>query len=330
MSGRVVSGDVSGWGFEGVGESVVVSADGWVDGVSGSGGGSRPGSGAGRPRGSKNGRRRVGAVRAGDVEVLGFVARYRFVTARQIARRFGSHYDTVRSRLSRLRGEGLVESWQVAAGRCVYAGTRKGLRFVGCEDLVVARPTLGAMRHTLGLADVGIGLEVAGERVVTDAVARSWAARVDPKGTAGVGNKKALADWRGVARERVVEKIVEAGFTQTGDGSDMFDGHDPDVFVLPVPGKKTPHSPDLVLLREGGNVAVELELTKKEPRDWAVLLQAYAHAGSPFAHVLYLTDRRDIATGLLRVSEQHSLHQVVTVRRWSPVDQFIMKSGGIT
>ncbi|MDQ3608043.1 MAG: hypothetical protein M3459_03955 [Actinomycetota bacterium] len=69
---------------------------------------------------------------AKDVEVLGWVARFRFVTGALVGQRFGASVQRANARLRRLEGVGLIEreTGQVGQARAVWV-SRAGLEVLG-------------------------------------------------------------------------------------------------------------------------------------------------------------------------------------------------------
>jgi DNA-binding transcriptional ArsR family regulator len=102
-----------------------------------------------------------------DIEILRWLARFRGVTAAQVGRRFEMGYSRVSRRLNQLGAGGYVALERVLHRRPgLYIVTEEG-QVVGGADLPVATVALGTYEHDVALADVAIGAELAGERVVT-------------------------------------------------------------------------------------------------------------------------------------------------------------------
>lgn len=108
-----------------------------------------------------------------DVEVIRFVARYRFATQAQIARRFGISWRRAYRRLGMLVSAGWIERQGAFHGMPgLYLPTRKGMSvFPG--ELAIPRIDFRQLDHDLGLVELGIDAELAGDAVVTDREIRS-------------------------------------------------------------------------------------------------------------------------------------------------------------
>lgn len=215
-----------------------------------------------------------------ETAFLGTLARWRCMTAGQLAGWFGVSEFVVYRRLRVLRRHGLVEyerPFQHEPG--VFLITSAGLGVVRCE-LPVPRLDLRTHRHDLLVVDAAIELRVerAELSVVTEREMRSRDRREDrPEDTPTLG-------------------VAYPGCGPSG--------------YLRV------HYPDLALLDAVGRrrVGVEAELTSKGRRRLEQILTAYAR-DRDLQQVVYLTDRDAIARAIERAADRAGARELLDLRR---------------
>jgi len=166
-----------------------------------------------------------------DLEILGWLARFRGATAQQVGQRFSMGYSRVSRRLSQLGADGLVTLERVLHRRPgVYLVTAKGQTIAGI-DLPVAALVAGAYQHDLAVVDVAIAAELADTQVIT---------------------------------QRQMQTLEVTG------GGDL-------LYAVELPDRER-HFPDLVLERDDGRWALELEITDVRSELLEAILRAYAGA----------------------------------------------------
>jgi hypothetical protein len=250
-----------------------------------------------------------------DMELLVRLARYRYLTVRQVAGQWGVSVGTVRGRVRELAAAGLVQRWSTGQVNLIGV-TGRGLDLLGATGWGVAEPAWGAVPHMLGVGDVGLWLEGHGLRVVGELEVRGvW--RATRMGVASpirevleAGRKIAAAGEVGVRGVRVPWLLTPAP--------------DPGPFVLATGGNGW-HIPDLVISgarRPDGvasSIAVEIELSKKMPADIDRILGAYRAAlpgagrGGVFGKVVYYTPDERLARWLRRRADRLHMGDTVEV-----------------
>jgi hypothetical protein len=250
---------------------------------------------------------------ARDMDMMRFLARYRMATVGQLARRFETSETALRNRLPKLADMGLITwAWAAQTKPKIWLITEQGLQTV---NMILTAPTVkwGQLRHTLGLVDLGITFELAGEIVLTEREIRAAATRYTPTPR--------------------LKTAIDMTRYQANLTSMPVDGLDPvaemqrikDALIVPVPGRNIGHIPDMVLARQpfpggsSGNISVELELTRKSLSEWNTVLTAYKNSNA-FAEVYYFVMNREVRVGLQGVIKTLGLEDKVKVVNFEPID----------
>lgn len=254
-----------------------------------------------KKRGPKPGLR----LTARDVQILTFLARYRVATVGQLARAFQTSETALRNRLPRLEKEKLVSwAWGAQSKPKLWLITRQGLQVT---NMTLTVPTVkwGQLRHTLGLTDLGIEFELAGELVITEREIRAAATRYSP-----TSRIRTAIDLMSVIEEIEAEDIESR--TQRN-------------LIVPMQGRALGHIPDMILAREAypngdsGNIAIELELNRKNTAEWVLVLTAYRD--SPlFEKVIYYTMNKEIKRALTAIAKAINAEDKIEVQFFVPVD----------
>lgn len=208
-----------------------------------------------------------------DRHLLETVASYHGVTAPLLMRTYfdGHARSGVYKRLARLVGIGLLEDLRTGPSNrsrprdvpALYVPTRAGLAWVG-SSLPCTPVPLATTKHTLAVAEVGLGIEsrYEGVRVLTDRELR-----------------QEIAMWR--SQDGTATPVAAAWL-----GTDELST--PQTPRWDIPAKPKTHCPDLVLRdRDGGLAAIEVELTAKNEARLRSTLEMYARA-SKYRRVDYV------------------------------------------
>lgn len=248
-----------------------------------------------------------------DGQILSFLGRYRFATVGQLARHFDTSETALRNRLPRLEEQGLVTwAWVTQNKPKVWLVTAEGLKTAGL-DLREPNIKWGQFRHNIGLVDLGIQFEAAGEVVLTEREIRAGAGRYEPSPR--------------------LKKAIEFSRQQANVGEIPADGLSPAqeherlrrCFIIPMPGRSLGHVPDMVLLRQPypdgrvGHIAVELELTRKSLGEWRQILAAFRNS-DVYDKVHYFVATNEMKKSLSGVIRGLRAEDMITVSVFSPVD----------
>jgi hypothetical protein len=258
------------------------------------------------------GRKMPGGIRLTDRDyaLLTFLGRYRLATIGQLARRFDTSASALRNRLPRLEAAGFL-TWAYTGQTKpkVWTVTETGLRVAGVS-LGTPQIKWGTLRHTLGLVDLGITFEEAGELVVTEREIRAASTRYMP-----TARMRAAIEMRAaVAVERGEVVGVEDSPRLAKEG-----------YVLPMTGRQFGHIPDMVLVRQpfpnglAGSLAIELELNRKTLSEWNLVLSTYRDS-TAFASVVYYVVDADIERALVGAIRALGADQKIHVVRFTPID----------
>lgn len=157
--------------------------------------------------GRRRRRDRGGRITERDVEIIGWIARWRFASLAQVRARFSLGRSVAYECLGRLVERGCLEFERLFVGRpAVYTVTATGL---GLAEVALPRVgvDLRTYRHDAALVDVAIGLETRGLAVLSERELRAGDAGVaKPRHAVLLGG--AQADGR--ARRHYPDMIVGA------------------------------------------------------------------------------------------------------------------------
>jgi DNA-binding transcriptional ArsR family regulator len=220
---------------------------------------------------------------ARDRELLAFAAEQRFVLAAQLARRLGVTARTAGRRVAALRAAGLLRAERPFAHETpAYRITRAGLRAIASP-----RPLPRPIDPALYRHDVGV----------------TWLAAAAAGG--GFGE---LREINGERRMRSEDGRRGAGAPEPAHG-------------VRIGAGEARHFPDLVLVTAAGHrIAVELELTTKEPARRERILAAYA-AEPRIDAVLYLVEHPAAAAALARSAARAGAAGKLRVQRFRWADR---------
>ena len=254
-----------------------------------------------KKRGPKPGIR----LTARDVQIMTFLARYRVATVAQLARMFDTSETALRNRLPRLEKERMVSwAWGAQSKPKLWLITRQGLQVI---NMTLTAPTVkwGQLRHTLGLTDLGIEFELAGEVVITEREIRAAATRYTPTA-------------------RIKTAIDFMDFIKSYDEDDE-SGQIQRALTIPMSNRSFGHIPDMVLARQSypngssGNIAIELELNRKHTSEWVAVLTAYRDT-QLFELVQYYTMSKEIKRALTAIVKALGAEDKIQVHYFVPVD----------
>lgn len=245
-------------------------------------------------------------LRRRDLEVISFLARYKFATRSQIERHFGTEHFS--RRLAQLRRAGYLWGETITRSQTLWTPSNAGLDLVDLDypALSGGKITPSTIGHTLGLVNLGSDFETG----KTDTMYLPEALHQNPEGER-------------VVQEREISMSFKQYLTMTGDPRVLRStnvekwGSEPWTYVIHSTTKS--HTPDLVLDRggKGKDIAVELELSPKRNTEWKNILSMYKT--SPYAHVIYYTHKRGIAGALNRINRDEVGMANFHVRTYNPL-----------
>jgi len=236
-----------------------------------------------------------------DYQLLAFLGRYKVATVTQIARYFKTSESAMRNRLPRLERAGLL-GWAYTgqAKPKAWTVTETGLK-VASVALSAPHIKWGTLRHTFGLVDLGITFEHADETVVTEREIRAAARDVPTSRLHGT----------------LLTHISPDGEEETRDAADTY--------IIPIKGRQLGHIPDMVLARPpypsgaSGFIAIELELHRKNIKEWQTILTAYRDTPL-YDKVVYYTPDRDIRRALKKHITQLNAAHRISIEHFTPLE----------
>lgn len=269
-----------------------------------------------------------------DVRVIDFLGRYRYATKVQAARLTGTSEAAINARMIRMGHAGFLRKESVANGKGVWTPTREGM---GVADLDFAplgagRISVVTMAHTLGLANLGVEVEVGNgaelfdfpldsERVVTERMISSSQLRMRK-----AREVREADDWVGTWEPDDL-LLRDAEYDPSGDSPELVPGNEA-LFVVTSSLYGKEHVPDMVIpMRRGEdgfsrNVAVELELSPKHHSEWKRILMTYMES-DVFGSVVYFTHKKTIANALLGIADGIGMKNLI-MRKYVPTSEHLI------
>jgi hypothetical protein len=275
-------------------------------------------------------------VQEHDLIIFSFLSRYRYATTDQLARLLDKMPRTVAGRMKRLEAQGFVHSKNVTDGKMIWLNRKAGGAIVESPFSPIHRSEVSFfnMAHSLGLVNIAVELEreqggtdVLGERQNGSPaflVNRFKLGNRDSSLPKTLGEmtvserqmRQAQMTGRVGGRPKSFPQLsheVKEAVANSAEAPELQEGNEHLFIVYGARGKSATggveHVPDLVVTRDRDangkpmNIAIELELTKKNPEEWKEILRYYRDFGWMYDKVIYMTHKRSIAEGLKRVNE---------------------------
>lgn len=284
----------------------------------------------------------IGGVRLTnrDIAIMSFLGRFKLASVSQLARRFDTSETALRNRLPRLEKAGLLTYGWAAANRAkLWLPTDAGLK-VAAMDLPAPKLSWHSLRHDLWLVDLAIAMETS-EVVLSEREIRAASLRTKHKTRRGIDDAAPLAPTPRMttalemsshhlihqnetpSTSETIGELTTADITRAG-------------YTFPVHGRKGQHGvghiPDLVLVRQpytdpttghisSGNVALELELTRKTMSDWTNIITGYRDTPI-YAQTYYFVVSRDIGRSIQSViNSVPGANTQIFVKEFTPTEQ---------
>lgn len=285
-----------------------------------------------------------------DIEVMRFLARFQYATARHIARIYSETEGASQRRLNRLRERGLVLSNYFYGAKTIYWLTEEGMLLSGYDYKVLHQEkdiNLQSFPHRFGLnhlaanimgANVNVldlddfpqknreslvdGSMIEGETLVSEYEIHSTLARKRGSMRGEIYKPQIIAENRSALREWAKRK--RDGMPDEENPSPEFIHGNEYMFAL-YP-KEIPelvhHIPDLVVKRPRDpvsgvprSIAVELELNvKRDKESYKRTMSAYKADEMMFKEVVWVSPEKDIRTVLERAADDVGLTETGRVR----------------
>ncbi len=277
----------------------------------------------------------VGGVSLKDFDVLVFLAKFKYASARAVANLHGVGERTSRQRLLRLRSVGLVDSVRLWGSEPVWVVTRAGMLLSGFDLPLVSasRISYALLAHQFVVNNVASNLFGGGVNVLS---LDGWPERlrVDGSGQLRFGeevvsetelqssfSKMKLLQKSEVYRPLLVGSIEKSFGEWEAAGCpavspEMLFGNEFMWLLFPPFNLNTVyHMPDLVVKRERGpggeprSIAVEVELNPKGGVNYERVLQMYKADRRLYSKVVWVCKGVQVARSLEKVAKEIGLWQ---------------------
>lgn len=261
-----------------------------------------------------------------DLEIIRFLARYRYAQSVQVARLVKTSDKAAGIRLSKLHKAGLIRKEEITRGQVIWTPLKSGLAIADVDfpALHAGKISIVTMGHELGLANIGVELEIGGDNILNE---DGWPFY----NRYSLMSNDSLEDEDMLLGENVLTtREIRSGQTRWNANKDRetLIGERDDLLALWEPGERSPetnpdnafmfamysanygdHIPDMVVARDRNadgspnSIGIELELSPKPVREWVRILSNYAESNM-FGKVYYYTTKKSIADTLKRVNRQ--------------------------
>lgn len=270
-----------------------------------------------------------------DLEVLQFLAKFKYATARQLSNLSGVVEKTALGRLQRLQGKGLVESVVLWGSSRVWVLTSAGMLLSGFDLPLVRgeKVSFANVGHQFVVNHVASNLWGGGVNVLgLDVFPRRG--RVDSSGVARFGEvvvseteiQSSFSKMRLLQKSEVYRPLVVGSIDRAfrnweleggrGDSPEFLHGNEYMWKLFPPFNLGLVyHDPDLVVARPRArdgkprSIAVEVELNSKESHRYLKTLLAYKADKRLFAKVIWVCNNLQSAKSLESLSKEIGLWQ---------------------
>ena len=257
-----------------------------------------------------------------DKELLGIASRYRYVTTRTAARYLDVSHDTARRRMRKLKEVSLFTSKQVGPHQTLWLPTPSGLELINSPYKAIEKHNLGLahLNHETGILHLGVELETAHSNPLNEALTLQYKhpdlsnpteEKIRGNNTVTVKQMRSSQYWwmkKYGSQEAVVDKIEEAKSIWQRNPHQQTPELHPDNAVMWILFDEKAHNPDLVVARDRNpdgspaSLAIELELTSKQPVEWERILRSFKNSWQ-YDKLYYLTPHESIAKKLKKIND---------------------------
>lgn len=267
-----------------------------------------------------------------DINIIRFLARFRYAQGVQVARYVDSSEKAIDQRLTKLGKAGFLRREDVTRGQSLWTPTAWGLSMADLDFRAIGEGKISyvTIAHTLGLVNIGVELETGKENLLGEEVWPQENRLSLVTGELLPGEvlvtereiRQGQSRWKksGMAR-RDSEQAFSLSLSQwlAGDRTEgtpeLEVGNEAMLILWATKAGRSDHIPDLVVARprhdDGtpGSYAVELELNAKPLKEWTRILSTYYEARDLYAQVHYFTHKKSIADSLNKIAEDVGLTQ---------------------
>lgn len=278
-----------------------------------------------------------------DLDMIAFLARFRYAQGVQIARYVGSSRKSVDQRLTKLGKAGLLRREDISQGQGLWTPTAMGLAASDMDFAAIGSGKISpvTLAHTLGLVNLAISLEKGYENILGLAdfgeMNRVNSAGVLVPGETLVSEREirqSQARWKSYMVRTDMERAYMRALEDWRAGdvslpSPEFEVGNEAMFILwATRAGRSDHIPDMVVTKprefdgSPASLAIELELSVKPMKEWRRIMSTFAEDNSLYSHVHYFTHKKNIAQGLTDVAKSVGLVEQgrFTVHSYKPAN----------
>jgi hypothetical protein len=276
-----------------------------------------------------------------DINIIRFLARFRYAQGVQIARYIESSQKATDQRLTKLGKAGLLRREDVTRGQSLWTPTAWGLSTADLDFRAIGEGKISyvTIAHTLGLVNVGIELEIGGENLLgLDQWGEESKNRRDLDGLMVPGEtlvterdiRQSEQRWKKDLGRQEIERAYPLALAEwlKGDRSQMSPelevGNEAMFIMHATRSGMKDHVPDLVVARQRnqdgtpGSFAIELELNSKPVKEWTRILKTFSESNL-YSHLYYFTHKKSIADTLLKIAGDVGMGEDrFSVKRYNP------------
>lgn len=286
-----------------------------------------------------------------DIVIIRFLARYRYAYAEQLARLVDTTPRNMSARLRVLEKRGILRKENITDRQYLWTSKKGGnvLADINFAEIRKGQISYITLPHTLAIVNLGVeferekgGKDLLGEAKNADG---EWEPPMDRWKYGIWGNP----DGKTLGYMTITEREIRQGQLRTRGNRDAkemremvhlvaknpdpveFEEGQEGLFVIYGQASQGgEHIPDLVVVKDRDeitgkpqHIAIEMELTHKQPADWKRILRNFRDNGEMYDKIVYFTHKRSIATSIQQADEEVGLGDRLIVRKYIPTKNSI-------
>ncbi len=281
-----------------------------------------------------------------DIIIIRFLARYRYAYATQLARLVDTTPRNMSARLRVLEKRGILRKENITDRQYLWTSRKGGnvLADINFSEIRKGQISYITLPHTLAVVNIGVELEreAGGKDLLGEGKNQEseWQPPMDRWKFGIWGNP----DGKTLGYMTVTEREIRQGQLRTRGNRDakemremvelvaknsepveLEEGQEGLFVVYGQPSQGGEHIPDLTVVRPRDeitgrpmHIAIEMELTAKQPVEWKKILRNFRDNGSMYDKIMYFTHRRSIATAIQKADEEVGLGDRLVIRKYVP------------
>jgi DNA-binding transcriptional ArsR family regulator len=280
-----------------------------------------------------------------DIIIIRFLARYRYAYAEQLARLVDTTPRNMSARLRVLEKRGILRKENITDRQYLWTSRKGGnvLADINFPEIRKGQISYVTLPHTLALCNLGVEFEreAGGKDLLGEGKGQDdWEPPMDRWKFGIWGNP----EGKTYGYMTITEREIRQGQLRTRGNRDSkemremvhlvanspepveFEEGQEGLFVIYGLGSQGgEHIPDLVVVKDRDpvtgkpqHIAVEMELTAKQPAEWKKILRNFRDNGEMYGKIVYFTHKRSIATAIQKADEEVGLGDKLVIRKYVP------------